>query len=178
MDRLKARWAPLALAVLLVVGVAATSQQASQGIGVVNLQVIMTQTPGYQEAQDTFEAEFKPANDDLQVMVERRDSLFEAYQRSSVVLTPTSRQEKETEIQELQARIEQRGQDLQNRQAERERELVGPLEQRVQAVVEGIRAERNLGIIFDAASMQGIAAVDQSLDLTDVVVQRLRQSQN
>ncbi len=178
MDRLIARWAPLALAVLLVVGVAATNQQAVGGIGVVNLQIIMTQTPGYQEAQDTFQAEFKPANDDLQLMVERRDSLFEAYQRSSVVLTPTSRQEKETEIQELQARIEQRGQDLQNRQAERERELVGPLEQRVQAVVEGIRAERNLGIIFDAASMQGIAAVDQSLDLTDVVVQRLRQSQN
>lgn len=103
---------------------------------------------------------------------------FEAYQRSEVVLTPTARQEKQTEIQQLQTRIEQRGQDLQNRQAERERELVGPLEQRVQAVVEGIRAERNLGIIFDAASMQGIAAVDQSLDLTDVVVQRLQQSQN
>ncbi len=178
MDRLIPRWAPLALAVLLVVGVAATNQQAAQGIGVVNLQLIMTQTPGWQEAQATFEAEFKPAQDDLQAMVERRDSLFEAYQRSSVVLTPTSRQEKETEIQQLQTRIEQRGQDLQNRQAERERELVGPLEQRVQAVVEGIRAERNLSIIFDAASMPGIAAVDQSLDLTDVVVQRLQQSQN
>jgi len=178
MDRLIARWAPIALAVLLFVGIAATSRQASQGIGVVNLQVIMTQTPGWQEAQTTFEAEFKPAQDDLQAMVERRDSLIEAYQRASVVLTPTSRQEKETEIQQLQTRIEQRGEDLQNRQAERERELVEPLEQRVQAVVEGIRAERNLGLIFDAASMQGIAAIDQSLDLTDVVVQRLQQSQN
>ncbi len=178
MDRLIARWAPLALAVLLVVGVAATGQRAAQGIGVVNLQVIMQQTPGYQEALATFEAEFKPSDDDLQAMIERRDSLVEAYQRTSVVLTPTSRQEKETEIQQLQTRIEQRVQDLQNRKAERERELVEPLEQRVQAVVEGLRAERNLGIIFDAASMPGIAAVDQSLDLTQVVVQRLQQSQN
>lgn len=76
MDRLIARWAPFALAVLLVVGVAATTQQAAQGIGVVNLQVIMQQTPGYQEAQATFQAEFKPAEDDIQVMMERRDSLF------------------------------------------------------------------------------------------------------
>ena len=178
MDRLISRWAPLALAVLLVVGVAATGQQAARGIGVVNLEVIMTQTPGYQEAQDTFEAEFKPANDDLLAMAQRRDSLFEEYQRTEVVLTPTARQEKQTAIQQLQTRIEQRGQDLQNRQAERERELVEPLEQRVQAVIEGIRAERNLGIIFDVSAMLGIAAVDQTLDLTPLVVQRLQQSQN
>ena len=178
MDRLIARWAPLALAVLLVVGVAATSQQAVQGIGVVNLQIIMTQTPGFQEAQDTFAAEFKPANDDLEAMAERRDSLFEEYQRTEVVLTPTARQEKQDAIQQLQTRIEQRGQDLQNRQVERERELMDPLEQRVQAVIEGIRAERNLGIVFDVAAMPGIAAVDQTLDLTTLVVQRLKQSQN
>lgn len=178
MDRLIARWAPLALAVLLVVPVAATGQQAAQGIGIVNLQIIMTQTPGYQEALATFEAEFKPASDDLEAMAARRDSLLEEYQRTEVVLTPTARQEKQTEIQQLQTRIDQRVQDLQNRQAERERELVEPLELRVQAVIEGLRAERNLGIIFDAASMPGIAAVDPSLDLTQIVVQRLQQSQN
>ena len=109
---------------------------------------------------------------------EERDSLFEEYQRTEVVLTPTARQEKQTAIQQLQTRIEQRGQDLQNRQVERERELMDPLEQRVQAVIEGIRAERNLGIVFDVAAMPGIAAVDQTLDLTTLVVQRLKQSQN
>jgi outer membrane protein len=178
MDRLRARWAPFALAVLVVVGVAATTRQAGQGIGIVNLQIIMSQTPGYQEAQTTFEAEFKPANDDLDAMVVRRDSLIAEYDRTSVVLSPTARQEKQTEIQQLQARIEQRATDLQNRQAERERELVEPLEQRVQAVIEGIRAERNLAIVFDVATMPGIAAVDQSIDLTPTVVQRLQASQN
>ncbi len=160
MDRLRAQWAPLALAVIVVVGVAATARQAGQGIAVVNLQIIMPQTPGYQEAQATFEAEFQPANDD-----------FEA----SAVLSQTARLEKETEIQELQARLEQRATDLQNRQAERERELMDPLEQRVRSVLEGIRAERNLAIIFDVATMPGLAAVDQSIDLTALVVQRLLQ---
>lgn len=172
------RWASPALAVIVVVSVAATTRQTGQAVGIVNLQVIMTQTPGYEEAVATFEAEFGAAQQDLQAMVEQRDSLLAAYERSSVVLTPTGRQEKQTEIQQLEARIEQRAQDLQNRQAERQRELVSPLEQRVQAVIEGIRAERNLGIIFDVATMQGIAAVDPQLDLTTIVVQRLQQSQN
>jgi len=138
----------------------------------------MTQTPGYQEALVTFEAEFKAAQDDLEAMLQQRDSLLAEYERASIVLTPTGRQEKQTEIQQLEARLEQRAQDLQNRQAERQRELVSPLEQRVQAVIEGIRAERNLGIIFDVATMQGIAAVDPQLDLTPIVVSRLQQSQN
>ncbi len=178
MDRLISRWAPPALAVIVVVGVAATARQAGQVVGIVNLQIIMTQTPGYQEALVTFEAEFKAAQDDLEAMWQQRDSLIAGYERSSIVLTPTGRQEKQTEIQQLEARIEQRAQDLQNRQVERQRELVSPLEQRVQAVVDGIRAERNLSIIFDVATMQGIAAVDPQLDLTSIVVQRLQQSQN
>ena len=178
MDRLISRWVPAALVVIVVVGVAATARQAGQAVGIVNLQVIMRQTPGYQEALVTFEAEFKAAQDDLEAMWQQRDSLLAAYERASIVLTPTGRQEKQTEIQQLEARLEQRAQDLQNRQAERQRELVSPLEQRVQAVIEGIRAERNLGIIFDVATMQGIAAVDPQLDLTPIVVQRLQQSQN
>ena len=175
MDRPRALWAPLALAVIVVVGVAATARQAGQGIGIVNLQIVMPQTPGYQEAQTTFEAEFQPATDDFQAMVAQRESLLQEYERTSTVLSPTVRQEKETEIQDLQARLEQRATDLQNRQAERERELMGPLEQRVRSVLEGIRAERNLAVIFDIATMPGIAAFDQSIDLTSVVVQRLQQ---
>ena len=178
MDRLISRWVPAALVIIVVVGVAATARQSGQGVGIVNLQIIMTQTPGYQEALVTFEAEFKAAQDDLEAMLQQRDSLLAEYERASIVLTPTGRQEKQTEIQRLEARLEQRAQDLQNRQAERQRELVSPLEQRVQAVIEGIRAERNLGIIFDVATMQGIAAVDPQLDLTPIVVQRLQQSQN
>jgi len=178
MDRLISRWVPAALVIIVVVGVAATARQSGQGVGIVNLQIIMTQTPGYQEALVTFEAEFKAAQDDLEAMLQQRDSLLAEYERASIVLTPSGRQEKQTEIQQLEARLEQRAQDLQNRQAERQRELVSPLEQRVQAVIEGIRAERNLGIIFDVATMQGIAAVDPQLDLTPIVVQRLQQSQN
>lgn len=178
MDRLISRWVPAALVVILVVGVAATARQTGRTVGIVNLQIIMTQTPGYQEALVTFEAEFKAAQDDLEAMLQQRDSLLAEYERASIVLTPTGRQEKQTEIQQLEARLEQRAQDLQNRQAERQRELVSPLEQRVQAVIEGIRAERNLGIIFDVSTMQGIAAVDPQLDLTPIVVQRLQQSQN
>ena len=177
MKRKSAPWAPLALILVVAAGVAATNRQSAPTFGFVNLETIMQQTPGYDEALKAFEDEFKPFEEEIQAMVERRDSMIQEYERQQVVLSPTSRQEKETEIRDLQQRFEQRAQDLQVRSQARERELVAPLEQRVQAIIEGIRAERNLGIVFDFASLQGVAAADPALDLTPLVVQRLQQSQ-
>lgn len=178
MDRKLARWAPTALALILVVGVAATNQQAAQGVALVNLQVVMQQTPGYEEALTTFQSEFAPFEAELQQMADQRDTLIAEYQRTEVILSPTARQEKQQEITALADRLQQRVEELQARQTERERELVAPLETRVQAIIEGVRAERNIGIVFDVATLaQAIAAVDQALDITPVVVQRLQQSQ-
>lgn len=178
MDRNMTRWAPLALALIVVVGVAATQQQSSAGIGLVNLQLIMRQTPGYQEALDMFEAEFEPVQQELQAMAERIDSLMADYERTQVILSPTARQERQNEIQQLRQRAEQRFQESQTRQQERERELLAPLEQRVQGVIEGVRAERNLTIILDLTTLgQAITAWDRSAELTPLVVLRLQSSQ-
>ncbi len=177
MELKAARWAPLALILVVAVSVAATSRQQSSAIGLVNLETIMQQTPGYEEALETFSSEFAPLQQEIEAMVERRDSLLQEYERQQVVLSPTAKQEKETEIRDLQQRYEQRARDLQLQSQQREQELLAPLEQRVQAVIEGIRAERNLSIVFDLATLPGIAAADPALDLTPLVVQRLQSSQ-
>ena len=47
-------------------------------------------------------------------------------------------------------------------------------DERVQAVIEGIRAEGNYAVIFDVAAMGGaMVAADRSLDITAQVIQRL-----
>ena len=161
---------------MIAAGVAATNRQTAPTIALVNLEAIMQQTPGYEEALETFKQEFQPFEDELDELVGRRDSLIQEYERQQVVLSPTALTEKATVIRDLEAQLQQRASDLQDRSTARERELVAPLEQRVQAVIEGIRAERNLLIVFDMQTTQGIVAADQSLDLTPIVVQRLQSS--
>ena len=57
----------------------------------------------------------------------------------------------------------------------RQRELLEPIQSRVTAVIEGIRAEGNFAIIFDiTAPGSGIVTADKSLDLTDRVIARLQ----
>lgn len=172
-----ARWAPAALIVIVLVGIAATAnqQQSAHRMALVNVSVVMEQTPGYSEARDSFQLERQQYQNEVERLQAQLDSTIREYDQQQVVLSPTAREEKMAQIRQLQQRLSQRAQELQIRAQERERELVAPLEDRVQAVIEGLRAERNLSVIFDvSAPGSGIIAADRTLDLTATVVQRLR----
>ena len=72
-------------------------------------------------------------------------------------------------------RWRQRTQELQQRAATRERELLEPIQSKVNSVIEGIRAAGNYAIIFDvSAPNSGIVTADKSLDLTQRVIQQLK----
>jgi len=98
-----------------------------------------------------------------------------AFDQQQLVLSPQAREEKVTEIRELNDRVQGRMQEMQNQMLERQRELVAPLEQRLQAVIDGIRAERNLAVVFDVANPNStIISANPALDLTPIVVERLQ----
>jgi Skp family chaperone for outer membrane proteins len=106
------------------------------------------------------------------------DSMIRDYDRQQIALSPSSRQAKQQEIRDTQQRLQQRYNELQDKATSRERELVAPLEERVKGVIEGIRAERNLLFIFDVgAPGNNVVAADRTLDLTNVVIQRLQTTQ-
>ena len=174
-----ARWALPALVVLIVAGLAAAPpQQTSARIAFVNSQTILQQTPGYAAAESTYTKELEGFQAEVLRLRQRFDSTVAAYQQSSVGLSASQRQAREAEIRRLQQQVQERSNELQQRAGERERELVKPLEDRVKAVIEGVRAERNIGIMFDvAAPGSGIIAADQSLDMTALVIQRLKLGQ-
>lgn len=177
MNRHLARWAPFAL-VFLFLSVVGARQQASPSIGLINLNAVMEQMPGFELARQTWESELAQYEQEMIRMQDTLNAKIAAFDQQQVVLSPTARQEKQAELQGLQQQIQSRAQELQTRSGERQRELLAPLEMRVQAVVDGIRAERNLAVIFDVASQASpIISADTGLDLTDTVVQRLQAQQ-
>ncbi|MFQ6045351.1 MAG: OmpH family outer membrane protein [Gemmatimonadales bacterium] len=177
------RWALAALAVILAAGVAAipagsdspSEQQASRGVAFVSTEAILQQTPGFQQAESTFNAEMASYQNEVQRLRTELDSALNAFQQQSLVLTPTVRQERMDELQRLQQRYDQRSSELSDLAQQRQRELLAPLEDRIQRVIDGLRAERNIGLVFDVASpANNIISADPGLDLTQVVIGRLR----
>lgn len=147
-------------------------------IGFINSRQILQQTPGYTAAESTFEREVKGFREEVQKMQRQLDSAVQAFDQASIALSPAARQAKQKDLQSQQQRLEQRSTELQQRAQQREQELMQPIQARINAVIQGLRAEGNYAVIFDADAQGGtIVAVDPALNLTPKVLLRLRTAQ-
>src|SRR2546426_8218669 len=147
-------------------------------IAYINSREILQRTPGYAAAESTYTKEVEGYRSEVQKLQQRLDSAVQAFDQQSIVLSPAARQTKQKDLQAMQQRIEQRGNELQARLQQREQELLGPLRARINSVLQGIRAEMNYSLILDADAGGGlIAALDPALNITSRVLQRLSQAQ-
>ncbi|HEY8197695.1 MAG TPA: OmpH family outer membrane protein [Gemmatimonadales bacterium] len=164
---------------VIAVSVAGTkslaAQQAGSKVAYVNTQAVLKQTPGYVKAESTFTKELETYRVEVQKLQATLDSAASDFDQQSVMLSPTQRAAKRKDLQGQQQKLEQRTQELQQRAATRERELLDPIQSKVNSVIEGVRAAGNYAIIFDvSAPNNGIVTADKSIDLTQRVIQQLK----
>jgi outer membrane protein len=166
-------------AALLTLYAAAAPLAAQQGGGAkvayVNTQAILKATPGYAQAESTFSKELETYRGEVQKLQSTLDSAASDFEQQSVMLSPTQRAAKRKDLEGQQKKLEVRTQELQQRAASRERELLDPIQTKVNSVIEGMRASGNYAMIFDvSAPNNGIVTADKSLDLTQKVIQQLK----
>jgi outer membrane protein len=167
----------IGLATFGLVGAAplAAQQGGSAKIAYVNTQAILKQTPGYTKAESTFTKELAGYRIEVQKLQATLDSAASDFDQQSVMLSPSQRATKRKDLQSQQQKLEQRTQELQQRAATRERELLDPIQTKVNSVIEGVRAAGNYAVIFDvSAPNNGIVTADKSLDLTQRIIQQLK----
>ena len=166
-----------AWAVMLLVAAAPVVAQQGGGakIAYVNTQAILRQTPGYASAESTFAKEVEIYRSEVQKLQATLDSAASDFEQQSVLLSPTQRAAKRKDLEAQQQKVEQRSQELQQKAATRERELLDPIQTKVNSVIEGVRAAGNYAMIFDvSAPNSGIVTADKSLDLTPRIIQQLK----
>jgi outer membrane protein len=165
-------WAAL---LTLVCAPVAAQQGGAAKLAYVNTQAILKSTPGYAQAESTFTKELQTYRGEVQKLQASLDSSASDFEQQSVMLSPTQRAAKRKDLEGKQQQLEQRTQELQQKAASRERELLDPIQSKVNSVIEGLRASGNYAMIFDvSAPNSGIVTADKSLDLTDKVIQQLK----
>jgi outer membrane protein len=154
---------------------AAQAPASNNKIAFLNSRAILAQTPGYAQAETLFARELNVSREEVAKLQQSLDSAANEFETASVLLSPSAKQAKQQQLVAQQQTVQQRQQELQGRMEQRERELLEPLQRRVQDIINGLRAEMSLAMIFDVASMGGaMVAADPSLDITSVVIQRLQ----
>jgi outer membrane protein len=163
---------------LIVAGTA--SAQASQGtapakIAYINSALLLQQAPGRAEAEAQFDREVGAYRQQIQRMDDSLKTLVAAFDRDAAKMDSVAREARRATIGQREAEYQTRARGLDSTMQVRQAQLVKPIMERVQAVIETIRTEDGYSMIFDVGAQTSVVvAADKKLDLTDRVLARLK----
>jgi outer membrane protein len=156
----------------------ATSSAATQvpvKIGYINSALLLQQAPGRAEAEAQFDREVGAYRQQLSRMNDSLTALMAAYDRDAATLDTTARAARGKAIRDREAQYQDRARGLDSTMQARQAQLVKPIMERVQGVIEAIRAEDGYSMILDVGAQASVVvAADKRLDLTDRVLARLK----
>jgi Skp family chaperone for outer membrane proteins len=162
------------LPVLLVLAFATSAEAQALGkVGFTNSQTILAQDSAAQAAQRQFDADLARYQAEITQLQEEGQQLVAAYQQQQAMLSDEARANREEEIRLKQDQFNQRTAELDQQAGIRRAELLQPVMDRINAVIEAFRAEGGYAAIFDLTGPSVIAS-DPALDLTQQILTRLQ----
>ncbi|HEY3133353.1 MAG TPA: OmpH family outer membrane protein [Gemmatimonadaceae bacterium] len=176
---LRASSVALATSLILVGNAGAQGSSAAPAtptkIGYINSAVILQQAPGRAEAEAQFDREVGVYRQQIQRMDDSLKTLMAAFDREAPKLDSVTREARRTSIGQREVEYQTRARGLDSTMQARQAQLVKPIMERVQNVIEAIRAEDGYAVILDVgAQVSVVVAADKKLDLTDRVLARLK----
>jgi len=173
------RASSIALATSLMFAASGAAQTSSSApptkIAYINSAAILQQAPGRAEAEAQFDKEVGVYRQQIQRMDDSLKTMMTAFDRDAGKLDSTTRETRRTAIGQKEVEYQQRARGLDSTMQARQAQLVKPIMERVQSVIETIRAEDNYAVILDVgAQVSVVVAADKRLDLTDRVLARLK----
>ncbi|MCQ2141427.1 MAG: OmpH family outer membrane protein [Bacteroidales bacterium] len=131
----------------------------------VNFQELVTLMPEADAARAQMNAASKEADETYQAMVEEFQGKYQQYQQKAASWTQTIRESKEKELSDMQARIQEFGQNVQNELQQQQQQLMAPIYQKANETVQALAKEGKYIYVFDVTTLLYVDDA-QSTDLT------------
>ena len=172
--RSSTRVAALVAALTLSMTGVLAAQGTAPKIVYVNSQKIIAQAPGRADAEAQFQKEMDQYKAQVQKLGDSLKTQIADYQKNQATMTPAARAAREKDLGGKQQAYQQHVQELEQTAQQREAELVRPIMEQINKIIEQIRSENGYLFILDAGSQAGVVvAADSSLDITDQVIKKL-----
>lgn len=144
----------------------------AQKFGKVNTQTIMQALPDVAKANGELEALQKQKDNELKAMQEVFQRKADEYQKGASTMNATAKQQKETELQGLQQKIQQAYQDGQQELQKKSNELMQPIVAKVRAAIDAVGKAGNYTYIFEEGA--AIYTGSNVLDVTKEVQSKIK----
>lgn len=161
------------MALALLVLAAPLAAQTGPQIVFINSQRVMAEAPGVAAARTQMQQEMQRLEQQIVPLRDEYQRMVEEFQQQQSVWTAERRRERQQAIGLKQQELQQRGAELDQQAQARQQELLEPVLERINDVIDAYREEQGYSFILDVAA-GGVVAADPSLDITDEVLSRLR----
>lgn len=142
-------------------------------IAYINSQKLIAEAPGAVEARTTIEKEMNKHRADLALADDSLKNMISEYQKKQLALSADARSREEASIRTKQEALQNRAEQIEQQMAKRQSDLVKPIMDRINTVLNSMRTEGGYAVILDTSS-GAIVSADSALDLTDTVLARMK----
>ena len=129
-----------------------TLSASAQKLGRVNFSELVQLMPEADAARATLAASQKEAEETYSAMVEEFQTKYSQYEQKASSWAATIKASKEKELSDINTRIQEFQQSIQQELAQQQNQLMAPLYEKAQNAVRDLAKAQGLSVVFDAGS--------------------------
>ncbi|GAB3898141.1 OmpH/Skp family outer membrane protein [Spirosoma agri] len=151
------------------------TQAQSLKVGFTRIDYIIAQTPEAKAVSNQLSVQQTQVEGEYKRMQKEFDEKYATYQKGSAQMTETIRKDRETELQNLQTRIQEFGRSAQESLQAKYKQLMGPVLSRVQQAIDTVAKQKGYAFVLSAGAgnSSNILYASEENDVTDAVLKQL-----
>ena len=164
------------VAALVVMGSSfATFAQGTFKFGYTNVEYILSYMPEAKQVESDYKAFETQLQTQLQAKGQEFQTKLQEYQQGAATMTELVRADRESELQNLQQRLETFQRNAQEQLANKQAELYSPLFEKISAAVKEVRVANGYDAIFSTGvpGVDILLDADEKYDIYDLIFKKL-----
>ncbi|GAB3943677.1 hypothetical protein GCM10028805_10250 [Spirosoma harenae] len=146
-------------------------------LGYTNIDYVLSQTPEAKDIQNQLTIQRTQTENELKRMQKELEDKYAAYEKGAAQMSDVIRKDRETELQSLQARIQEFGQTSQQSLQTKYQQLVNPVVQKIQKAIDAVAKESGFQYVFNldagANTIPILLVAPEENNITELVLKKL-----
>ena len=143
-------------------------------VGFTRIETIIAQMPESKQAESQLAIQQTQAENEVKRLQKEFDEKYAVYQKTGAQLTEVLRKDRETELQNLQTRIQEFSRSAQESLQNKYKQLMAPILSKVQQAIDTVAKQTGYHYILNSsATNSAILYAAEENNITDLVLKRL-----
>ncbi|MCX6219342.1 OmpH family outer membrane protein [Spirosoma sp.] len=156
---------------------ATTASAGPLKLGYTNIDYILSQTPEAKDIQNQLTIQRTQSENELKRMQKELEDKYGAYEKGAAQMSDVIRKDRETELQGLQARIQEFGRTAEQSLQTKYQQLVNPVVQKIQKGIDAVAKENGYQYVFNldagANTIPILLVAPEDNNITELVLKKL-----